>query len=80
MTPRFSEFYQVKTTMRRKMYDADFLMYDADFPIPDLETIHRLYPIPDLETIYRLYPMHDLEGNPLPNPYDGDKIRARSTP
>ncbi len=32
--------------------------------------------LPHLETIHRLYPIYDLEGNPLPNPYDGDKIRT----
>ncbi len=64
--PKFSQFSQAKTGGERKMDDADFPMYDADFPFPDMETIHETFPL------------YDLEGNPLPNPYDGDGIRART--
>ncbi len=34
------------------------------------------FPFPDMETIHEMFPIYDLEGNPLPNPYDGDKIRT----
>ncbi len=48
-----------------------------EHPFPSLETIHREHPFPSLETIHREHPMYGPDGNPLPNPYDGNKIRPR---
>ncbi len=67
-------------TIRREHPFPDMETIRREHPFPDMETIRREHPFPSLETIHREHPMYDLEGNPLPNPYDGDKIRARSTP
>ncbi len=87
-TGEFMQFSQVLDAQERKM-DAhknfDESLAELSRSLPDLETIRATlrevptqFPFPDMETIHAQHPLYDLEGNPLPNPYDGDGIRART--
>ncbi len=64
-------------TIHREHPFPDMETIRREHPFPDMETIRREHPFPSLETIHREHPMYGPDGNPLPNPYDGDKIRAR---
>jgi hypothetical protein len=54
-------------------------------PLPSLEEIRfdfdkimaSMTPLPSLEEFHNQFPLRDLEGNPLPNPYQGNEIRSR---